>query len=586
MAIASDIITRSDQLISDRQQWETVWADCAKFGLPLGDRFFPFTMNARRASITSSGGGLLEAPKANEHGREIYDSTAVTAIDRLTAGLESLVTPAAYKWHELKPKMLGADAEVPHDQQLWLEMVNDYMRLTREDPACGWGLANQSAIRAMCAFGTGVYYTWEGNGTAWKTATEVPVNYQYMPLSECYLGVNSKGEHDQLCRRFFMTARQCMQEWGNKNHAKVKELASKPSTQDRPVEIIHAVWPRNEGYWKGVGNRAFPMGSWFVDVDNKHLIDEGGYKSFPFIVYCWNREALQPYGESPIMLALAEIKSMQVMQKSALMGVQQLSRPPLLMSSDGLMNRPNLNPGSINYGGLDSAGRPRLTPLITTQFSTAVVQVMEQQKNSLKDLLYVNLWQILISNPQMTATEALLRAQEKGDLLSPIGLKVQRALSKLIDREWDIYEGKGAFREGSPLQPPPSLEGTPLNVEYSAPINRLRRQSEVVGIQRTIEIAGFAVKATGDPSHFDAIDFDKAIKITQEVTGAPVAILRDPEALAALREAKAQQQQASQMMANAQAGGDAMKAMGEGAMAAKAGADATGLTDMLQGGGQ
>jgi beta-glucanase (GH16 family) len=55
----------------------------------------------------------------------------------------------------------------------------------------------------------------------------------------------------------------------------------------------------------------------------------------------------------------------------------------------------------------------------------------------------------------MTATEALIRAQEKGDLLSPVGLKIQAALADLIDIEFDIYEGKGSN--------PFTVWGTPHN---------------------------------------------------------------------------------------------------------------------------
>lgn len=569
MSLATDIVDRSDRMVADRSVWEAAWKDCAKYGLPMSDRFSPFTLSARRMQATGAGGGFLTPPTSPDHGREIYDSTAVMAIDRLTAGLESLVTPSAYDWHELAPRDPFM-TEVPQDQEEYLETLNRFMRQTRDDPACGWGMANQSAIRSMCTFGTGLYYVYEGYGTTTRSALEVPIMYQYVPLSDAYLGVNSAGQYDTCVRRYFMSARQVVQQFGDGVHPKVRAMANNKDDQDRAVEIVHACWPR-ENHWQGFGARGLPFGSWYVDVENKHIMREGGRRRFPYVILNWNREAYQPYGESPLMLAIAEIKSMQVMQRSTLQGVQQMTRPPLLMSSDGLMNRPNLNAGAVNMGGVDANGRPRIMPLVTSQFSTAVVQVMEGQKNSLRELLYLNLWQILIQNPKMTATEALIRSQEKGDLLSPVGLKIQSALSDLIDIEFDIYAEKDAFAPGSMLAPPQSLEGKALQVKYASPLDKLRRAAEVQGIMDTLSMA--TQLAAVDPSVMDVIDTKAALDIVRDVRGAPAKIFRTDEEIAAIQQEKAQAQAAMGAANIGVEAGQAMKNVGEGALALKAAQD-------------
>lgn len=40
-------------------------------------------------------------------------------------------------------------------------------------------------------------------------------------------------------------------------------------------------------------------------------------------------------------------------------------------------------------------------------------------------MVFITLFQILVDNPQMTATEAMLRAQEKGQLLAPTAGRIQ-----------------------------------------------------------------------------------------------------------------------------------------------------------------
>jgi hypothetical protein len=41
------------------------------------------------------------------------------------------------------------------------------------------------------------------------------------------------------------------------------------------------------------------------------------------------------------------------------------------------------------------------------------------RSEEIRDMLYVNLFQILVQNPQMTATEALIRQEEKGLIAWP-----------------------------------------------------------------------------------------------------------------------------------------------------------------------
>ncbi|STU67291.1 Bacteriophage head to tail connecting protein [Klebsiella pneumoniae subsp. ozaenae] len=49
----------------------------------------------------------------------------------------------------------------------------------------------------------------------------------------------------------------------------------------------------------------------------------------------------------------------------------------------------------------------------------------EQKRQTINDGFFITLFQILVDNPQMTATEAMLRAQEKGQLLAPTAGRIQ-----------------------------------------------------------------------------------------------------------------------------------------------------------------
>jgi hypothetical protein len=293
----------------------------------------------------------------------------------------------------------------------------------------------------------------------------------------------------------------------------------------------------------------------YLEVETKHEIRRSGFNYWPIIVYWWNQIPNSAYGESPVMLVLAEIKSANILSKNALLSAQQLTRPPVGTADDATMARPNLNPEAINYGAVDAQGRLKIQPIITAQNPSLVREIMEASRNQIQDGMYSKVWQYLIQNPQMTATEALIRANEKAETFGPIGTRIQAGLSVLTDAELTILEGKGAWAPGSALEPPASLRGKNIKPRYTSPLDRLRRSADLIGIQRALEIA--VPLAQVDPDVMDNFDMDAIVQAAQEITGAPKKILRLKDEVAAMREQKQQQRAAANAIATVGAAGEA-----------------------------
>ena len=156
----------------------------------------------------------------------------------------------------------------------------------------------------------------------------------------------------------------------------------------------------------------------------------------------------------------------------------------------------------------------------------------------------------------------MIRAQEKGEFLGPTSSRIQSALSRMVDREIAILERKGAFRPGSMLEPPEALAGKAINVRFSAPMDRLRKASDVVGISRTLEIMGQVAQM--DPSVVDNLDSDSTVEIVRNRLGAPRAMFKTPDALAALRD---QKKKAQQMQTGLEAANSAADTAAKGAQA-------------------
>jgi hypothetical protein len=306
--------------------------------------------------------------------------------------------------------------------------------------------------------------------------------------------------------------------------------------------------------------------SYWLEVQTRHLIARSGFEEFPFIIYHWDQSDGSPYGQSPIMAVLSDLKMLQVMNKNAVQASQQMIKPPMATMAGIYGRRLNLNPGKTNPGYLGEDGRLKVQPLITGQNPRLAEGLIEAKREGVRESLYINLFRSLIDAPQMTATEAMIRQNEKAELLGPAGAKIQAGLSRLVEREIAILERRGAFRPGAALAPPPSLAGTTVNVRFTSPLDRQRRMADIQGVQATLEMAGQL--AAIDPAVIDRIDADESLEIAQKTFGAPRRMLKDDEAVAALRHERVQAEQGAQAM---QALGEVALSLGDGLQQAAAG---------------
>jgi hypothetical protein len=541
MGVVDDIIRMQQVMASDRVQWEQAWRDCVNVAMPTASHLYDYggTGAVSRSAATDLT-GLANAPKSIQRGRELYDSTAAWATDRLTAGMESLITPRAQKWHALA--LDDPFAPEPSDlEEEWLDYLRDYLFGARYDTKANFSLANQKALRNTTVLGTGVVYSDENLGRRGIDPVKVPFFYKSVPLIESYLAIDAFDDVDKVIRVSEWTARSAaayFKEVGGTISAKLQEKADDPARADKPVAIIHAVCPRAESGEYRDKRRDSPYASFWIEVDTKHLIKASGYFSFPYSVTWWDQTDGSAYGQSPVMQMLADIKMLQVMNKAAIQAAQQAVKPPLATMEGVYRERPNLNSGATNPGYLDTGGNLKIKPIITSPNPTLAERIIEAKRMSVQTGLYVTLFQILVENPQMSATEALIRANEKGELLGPAGAKIESGIAQRIDREIDIVGRKGAFEQASPLAPPPSMIGRNVGVKFTGPLARLRRVQELQGVQTVLGIAGAI--AEYDPSVLQRIDADETLEISREIGGAPRKMFRTDEEVAALREQAAQ----------------------------------------------
>lgn len=512
-ARAEEIIRRQERMAGDRATWEQHWREIARLVLPRQSDFNQSqTPGAKRTEF-------------------MYDATAALALERFAAAMESMLTPRTGRWHRLTTDDEALDEDP--DVRAWLDDVTEALFAARYSPRANFASQAHETYMSLGAFGTGAIFVDEVMGLG--------LRYKSLHLAELFFAENMAGAIDTVHRRFEYTARQAAQRFKTLPE-RIRTAAEKEP--ERKFEFIHCVWPRDDVKPGRRDWRGMPFASVYVAVEGRQIVDEGGYRSFPYAVSRYVTAPREIYGRSPAMTVLPDIKMVNEMSKTTIRAANMAVDPPLLLSDDGVLQAFQMRPGALNFGGVGPNGEPMVKALENRGRFDISLEMMDQRRKVVNDAFLVTLFQILVETPAMTATEAMLRAQEKGALLAPtMGRQQSEMLGPMIERELDILASAGQL----PPMPDALIEaGAGVRVEYESPMVRAQRAEEGVGILRTLE--GITPLAQIDPTVLDGIDPDETLRALADVNGVPQKVLRTREAIAAIRQGRAGQAQAAQLL--------------------------------------
>lgn len=552
---AQDILSRQSQLESARLPYESVWRDVAEYCAPDAPEFL-------RNGFSSSKDN--QVTRTDRRTRRVYDTTVRTGQRRLAAGLESLITPQNDKWQGLTTAAM--DDEETDEEKEWAEKVRDFLFSIRYSPGSGYVPAMQTCYANIVRFGPAYLYPEEDFSGKY-------MRYRSLPVAEVWVARNKWGEVDTLHRRYKRSARVAYQMFGDKLPSKIIDMAKKPGQCDEMVEFVHSICPNyDRKTYKRMGETAYldgPFKSCHVITDGEKVVKEKDFQSFPVACFNWGRDDGDDYGTSPVIELLTEVREINAVRKSTLRAIQGVTDPALALGGK-LDWLPPLDPGARIPGAIDDNGRLMAQPVLTGARPDYAFQYIEQSRNTIQEGLYVNLFQTLVSKPgQQTATEALIRQEEKGALLGPAGSSIQGGLAMQTDRELSILEGKGLYEPDSRFVPPASLSEKSIRVQFTSPLDILRKAGEAKAV---VEVWSFAGQMSQlKPEIMDNLDPDESLRVFHSAGRAPQSILKRKEEVDADRDQKAKAAKAQMGMAAAQAGAqvaaDAVPAMAKAAEA-------------------
>jgi hypothetical protein len=490
-------------LESERKQWEPLWRDCATFIDPNADDF----------------GAETERRQGAKKGERVFDNTAIMARDRLAAAHESMLTPRNAKWHNLRStnQALNEDEEVME----WFEHVRDRIFAARYSPRANFASQLGAYYQCLDTFGTAALFVDEDVGSS--------LRYKAMHLGELYIYEDFQGRVKGVHRKFALTADQAV---GAMKAGKFESLpqqvinaANDPSRKLERSWYLHCVY-RGDGAGGGYGQ--MPVESQYVNMDFCHAVGERGYRTMPYSVGRYITGPRETYGRAPGMTVLRDIQMLQEVNKTLIREAQRLADPPMFLSGAPGNTPFSMRAGAVNHNMMSPEGRQLAQAFQSGADLSGLLEIIQDRRQSVNDAFYVTLFQILLEKPpNMTATEALLRAQEKGVLLAPtMGRQQSEFLGPMIEREIDILTESGEF-DDLPMPDVLREAGAGIEVIYDAPLNRLMKADEAVGLIRTVETLTPLMEAY--PALRHVINAPKFGRIVGEANGAPPSAMNSVE---------------------------------------------------------
>jgi len=505
--LSRDLKDNLSRLQEQRSNFESHWQDVADVMLP------------RRADITK------ERAKGDKRNIEIYDSTAIHALELLASSLHGMLTSSAQRWFSLRFKEpMTNDVD---EAKEWLDDATErmYVAFSRSN----FQQEVFECYHDLIAFGTACLLVEEDKDDV--------IRFSSRHIKELYITENSKGFVDTVYRKFKMPASAIVQKFGIDNVSANVQNTFKKAPFDEIV-VVHVARPRPMFDEKKMDKKNMPFESIYFEFDNGHIMSIGGFKELPYIVPRYLKGSSEIYGRSPGMNALPDVKVLNKIVEVSLKAAAKMVDPPLLVPDDSMIMPVRTAPGSLNY--YRSGSRDKIEPLQIGANNPLGLNLENQRRDSIAKIFYAD--QIMISdNRNMTATEVTQRNEERMRVLGPALSRLQTELLQPM-----IYRVFNIMLRGKLFPPAPQiLLGQEVDIEYVSPLFLAQKSTQLSSIMRGLEIFGSLSKVS---PVMDYVDENGLVKEIISILGLPAKIIRSDSQVKQKREQQAQAAQQQMQM--------------------------------------
>lgn len=503
----------------------TIWRDIAAYVHPL----------KRDINVDSVHTGILQISSM----ARLFDTSGIEACMTYAAGCMSWMTPSETTWFAYSaPEYLSSDDTV----KSWYSRCSDIT----------------SRILAGSNFYSQIHECYLDDGAFGTTGIFIEedsrdgVRFEATPVGDYSIVENQYREVDTLFRVIRLSPRQAAQKFGmEKLPSTVVGKFADPVKCDVPDDYISAVCPREDYEHGKIDAVNMPWASLWIHKDTKTLVRESGFLECPFAVHRHALWTKSPYGLSPGMRAVFDMRQLSKMQEYLDTQVEQKVTPPVIAPAkyEGVID---LRGGGITYR--DAQGN---APQFWENPGNYMIgeDRTEFRRRQIHNAFHVDLFQTLGSVPigkEMTAAEVMLRQRDRLTLFSPtFARKNQELNTPIMRRVFAILMRAEAFPP-----PPPSLvqltdDGIPFvpdpEIVYTSRLALQIRAIQNEAVQRTLGQVAPLVEM--DPSIMDHFNMDELVRGVARNEGLPEQFLRGKDEVDQIRVARQQAEQQAQQEA-------------------------------------
>lgn len=520
----------------------------------------------------------LNQTDANQSRRatKIYNSTASRALKTLQSGLMTAATDPTSQWIRFTTKDPERAEYGPHRK--WLDDACNYVLETIGDSnvyqnlPVGYGNAAGFGIFAM-----GME---EGFGRS-------PLNSRLYMHGRFWISKDDEGNVNGFYEECRATVRQLYLRFGDDANfsTQVQKMAA-DGQWERWVDVGHLIQPNDE-YEEGspLGKRKRFSDCWweignasgakdYLGAEHQDYIAESGWDSFPILVGQWSSCEGDVYPtEYPGSECLGDNKSLQIGEKRMWQAIEKLVNPHWIAPSglkgdldDGFV------PGKTSYVDEKNEGksiRPAhiIDPAFIGPMREEILSVQERILEAFHYPTFSTFDMPTTGDKRMTATEVLERKAEKLLKLVDMYTNLQvGVLRPLVDFVFNLLYKRGdLFRVVGP--PPPDLQGQQIEYRFQGVLAQAQKMNRVQPVQFALGIVSQiadAQRITGQmPEVLDKFNCDQAVDEVSTDVGVPSTVIRSDAEVAAIREQRAQAQQAAQQAALMKQASETAKNLGQ-----------------------
>jgi hypothetical protein len=494
--------------------------------------------------------------------QDVVDSTPAQAVEVAAAGMmDGLTNPSKIWW---KPEA-GIDGYEPSARsKRWFADLRASVAEVME--GSNWYDALHQMYGEEIVFGSAPVLIYEHR--------ENVINCQNPCAGEFYLKAAPDYSTRAFSRQFTQTVLQLVEWFGPEALAGTPPgnlWDNKGANLATEFVVGHAIEPNFPANQYGQvanlgvvpGGFAYREYYWLFGQPTPRPLSARGFHEKPLMSPLWSVRSNDPYGRSPGMKALPDVRQLHRMQMRLAEGIEKQFRPPMLADVK-MKNQPSSTlPGRITFVpdlGKDTGMRPAYT---VTPDVKGLTELIKQVQGRVERWFYNDVFMMISQMEGVQPRNELELTERRGEKLLRLGPVVERNLrefTKGINRIVSIMTRRGMIPPK-----PPDLRGVPIRIKYVSKLALIAAAARTAGMERTLAMAGRMEPLL--PGTLDNFSQDRFIRDYGDRLDFPDEDWASEDEMkhkAAVRAQQAQQAQAAQLATHtAPAVADAAQTMSE-----------------------